>query len=518
MKKCLSLVLVTVLLLCLIPTTAVFAAKEQSISTLDLTVTAPTEGEKPSYDKIDGRGYYSDNGIQGSSTRIFKNGIAWYKSASSYFSPGTTATFEGNKTYTVKINLVPETNYVFSANVSAKINGKTATVETYNDGSILVYANLTSSSNAKTAISKVDLNVVKPVIGKTPTFAKVDTAQYFSEKYGTVSNCSNGVTWTNQGSGVNITISNPFKDGTKYKVSYYLTAKDGYKFTSGTACTINGSKANISVTDSTHAIVSLGDLVPGDGKKEISSLDLSVTAPKDGDKPAYTKIDGTGYYSDNGINGTSTKIYKNGIAWYKSASSYFSPGTTDTFKGGTEYTVKIAISVKDGYKFGKSLTAKINGKTATVETFEDGSINVSAKLTALKKDHKHTDSAWKTDKDNHWKVCTDSACGTITVAKEAHKDSNKDNKCDVCGYEIPKVTTPPADTPSDTTPEEPAPDTSVPTDGKAEDSKTDKSNKDKGDDGDGNDNGYIIWIIVGVVVVAAIGAGVFVFLKKKKEA
>ena len=42
-------------------------------------------------------------------------------------------------------------------------------------------------------------------------------------------------------------------------------------------------------------------------------------------------------------------------------------------------------------------TGIINGKTATVETFDDGSINVSVKLTALSKEHKHTDSDWKTD-------------------------------------------------------------------------------------------------------------------------
>ena len=384
MKKFLSLVLTVIMLLCLMPTTSVFAAKEESITNLTLTVTAPQEGAKPAYDKIDGRGYYSDNGLNGVSTRIYKNGIAWYKSASSYFSPGTTATFEGNKDYIVKINLLAKGNFKFANDVTATVNGKTATVE-YNDvdGSVVVSAVLTSTADTKTAISKVDLNVVKPVVGKTPTFAKVDTTQYFSEKYGTVSNCSNGVTWTNQSNNINITVNNPFKEGAKYTVTYYLTAKDGYKFTTATACTINGSVASILVTDATHAKISLDDLVPGDGKKEITSLDLSVAAPKDGEKPTYTKIEETGFYSDNGLNGTSTKIYKNGIAWYKSASSYISPGTTETFKGGTEYTVKIALIPKNGYKFAKNISAKLNSKTATVETFDDGSINVSVKLTAL---------------------------------------------------------------------------------------------------------------------------------------
>ena len=509
MKKVLSLVLTLIMLLCLIPTTSVFAAKEESLTNLTLTVTSPQEGAKPAYDKIDGRGYYSDNGLNGVSTRIYKNGIAWYKSASSYFSPGTTATFEGNKEYIVKINLLAKGNFEFAKNVTATVNGKTATVEYCEaDGSVVVSAVLISTADTKTAIKKVDLNVVKPIIGKTPTFAKVDTAQYFSEKYGSVSNCSNGVTWTNQGNNINITVSNPFKEGAKYKVTYYLTAKEGYKFTTATACTINGSAASISVTDATHAKVSLGDLVPGDGKKEVSSVSIYVTAPKDGEKPNYTKIDGTGYYSDNGINGISTKIYKNGIAWYKSAYSYISPGTTETFKGGSEYTIKIALTAKDGYKFAKTVTAKINGKTATVEKFDDGSVNVSVKLTALSKEHKHTDSAWKSDSKSHWKNCTDSACGMITVAKEAHKDVNKDNKCDVCGYAIPKSTKP-----SDS--EEPI--TSEPSDSEfkeaVDNTDEDKDSKDKED----GKSSALIWIILGgVVLLAAAGAVVFIVLKKKK--
>ena len=523
MKKFLSLVLTVIMLLCLMPTTSVFAAKEESITNLTLTVTAPQEGAKPAYDKIDGRGYYSDNGLNGVSTRIYKNGIAWYKSASSYFSPGTTATFEGNKDYIVKINLLAKGNFKFANNVTATVNGKTATVEYSDvDGSVVVSAVLTSTADTKTAISKVDLNVVKPVVGKTPTFAKVDTTQYFSEKYGTVSNCSNGVTWTNQSNSINITVNNPFKEGAKYTVTYYLTAKDGYKFTTATACTINGSVASISVTDATHAKISLADLVPGDGKKEVSSVSIYVTAPKEGEKPNYTKIDGTEYYTDNGINGISTKIYKNGIAWYKSASSYISPGTTETFKGGSEYTVKLSLIPKDGYKFAKNVSAKLNGKTATVETFDDGSINISLKLTALSKEHKHTDSDWKTDKDNHWKVCTDTSCGTITVAKEAHKDQNKDNKCDICSYAIPKANDTTTSVPETTKPTESEPPTSNPdnntsSDADMTDSESQESDVNTEQENNEKNSGILIWIILGAVVVLAAGGAVtFIVIKKKK--
>lgn len=545
MKKIVSMMLVIIMLLCMIPTTTVFAAKEEVISQLDLTVPSPKEGEKPAYDKIDGRGYYSDNGLQGTSTRIFKNGIAWFKNSTSYFSPGTTATFEGGKTYTVKINLLPKGNFSFATNISAKINGKNATVETYDDGSILVMTTLTSAvQTPKALISSVDLTVVKPVIGKTPTFAKVDTSKYFSEKYGAVSNCSNGVTWTNQSSGVNLTVNNPFKEGVKYKVTYYLTAKDGYKFSSSTRCTINDTTATLEVKDETHIAVSLSNLVPGDGKKEINSLDLSITAPAEGAKPTYNKIDGTGYYSDNGLNGTSTRIYKNGIAWYKSSTSFISPGTTETFEGGKTYTVKISLLPKDGYKFGKNISVKINGKTATVETFDDGSINVSVTLTATKKDHVHTESTtWQTDLDNHWKICTDKNCGSLVGEKQKHSDSNKDGKCDVCSYKLP------VEVPDDTTTTTNKVDDTTTTTNKADDTtKPDKNptkpttNNDEPADventenltpddttepteninvnnnnNDNDDNKNSVWLIIGAIVILAAGAVVVVVLMKKKK-
>lgn len=509
MKKFLSLVLTLIMLLCLMPTTSVFASTvmKAEIKNIDL----PVIGEKPDFSAELG----SLSGVM----KITK--VEWVEYDADWeWQKEMTAndTFKEGYWYVVYAYLETEPGHNFGDSVTGTINNINAKMDgnaTQANGTKVGFYVSYQAAKQLTVINNVDLTVVKPVIGKTPTFAKVDTKQYVSEKYGTVSNCSNGVTWTNQGSGVNITVSNPFKEGTKYKVTYYLTAKDGYRFDYNTKCTINGVTATLGRIDTTHITVSLSDLVPGDGKKEITALDLSVTAPKDGEKPNYTKIDGTGYYSDNGINGTSTKIYKNGIAWYKSASSYISPGTTETFKGGSEYTIKIALTAKDGYKFAKTVTAKINGKTATVETFDDGSINVSVKLTGLSKEHKHTDSAWKNDKDNHWKICTDTSCGMITVAKEAHKDVNKDNKCDVCSYAIPKstdTTSTPDSTPADK-PTEPS-DSEEPITSEPSDSESKEAVNNTKEDGKSS---ALIWIILGgIVLLAAAGAVVFIVLKKKK--
>ena len=49
----------------------------------------------------------------------------------------------------------------------------------------------------------------------------------------------------------------------------------------------------------------------------------------------------------------------------------------------------------------------------------------------------HTESGWKSDKDNHWKECTVAGCGVIIEnSKAAHKDDNNDGKCDVCEYNV----------------------------------------------------------------------------------
>lgn len=380
MKKVLSMMLVVIMLLCMIPSTAVFAAKGESIDQLALTITAPKEGEKPSYDKLDGRGYYSDNGLQGSSTRIFKNGIAWFKSASSYFSPGTSATFEGNTEYIVKINLLPKGNFEFGSNITTTINGITATVETYDDGSILVVATLTSAKK----------------------------------------------------------------------------------------------------------------------EEEISQLNLSVTAPVDGAKPSFDKIDGVGYYSDNGINGSSTKIYKNGIAWYKSASSYISSGTTETFKGGTDYTVKVALTAKEGYKFAQSVTAKINGKTATVETFDDGSINVSVKFTASSQD-KNTNSKLESNTSAPSDTSGSEQTSNVDSTDADTSDNSSNTDEDVVDTNVD------ADVDADESAD-------------ADESET-ETDEQTDDDNDGAKKKSLLWlwIVICVLVVGAGGTVVFLVLKKKKS-
>ena len=49
--------------------------------------------------------------------------------------------------------------------------------------------------------------------------------------------------------------------------------------------------------------------------------------------------------------------------------------------------------------------------------------------------HIHEFGSWKNDSNYHWKEC---ACGEISE-KNNHVDDNHDEKCDVCGYQLPHV-------------------------------------------------------------------------------
>lgn len=429
MKKCLSIALAVIMLLCLLPTTTALASYVAAVDIKDIDL--PVAGAKP--DLSAELGSLSDvMKITLVEWTEYDEGWEWQRDMTA------NDTFIEGYWYVVYVHVEANLGHSFFNSVTGTINGESTKISgnaVQDNGKKVCFYKSYQATRLLTPITFVELNVVNPVIGKTPTFAKVDTKEYFSEKQGTVSNCTNGVTWTNESSGVNLTVSNPFKANTDYTVSYYLTAKDGYKFTRNTVCSINGYLAVMTPVDHFHIIVSLSNLKAGDGKKEITTLDLSVKAPKEDERPEFTKIDGNGYYSDNGSIGTSSQTYKNGIAWYETETYYLRPDTTDSFVGGKEYTLKIMLTAKDGYKFSETLQAQVNGVSASVEYLEDGSVCVSVKLTATKKEHTHTPSDWRTNQVYHYKACT--TCGDM-LEQDDHSGGkatcSAKGKCSVCGY------------------------------------------------------------------------------------
>ena len=87
----------------------------------------------------------------------------------------------------------------------------------------------------------------------------------------------------------------------------------------------------------------------------------------------------------------------------------------------------------------KSLTFRIK---AYVENDELIDTSKEFTITWTSNEHVHTYGAIPNGKDetNHWKECTDPACPDKAHSKievEAHKDNTADNKCDICGYDLP---------------------------------------------------------------------------------
>lgn len=344
----------------------------------------------------------------------------------------------------------------------------------------------------------------------------------------TEGNWKNGIAWYEKESPTSA--GRAMAVGEKCKPGYYymirisiVTSSTAYYFNtknSGTTvditATVNGKAATSFGTKNSAAFI---DYTYPMCIGTINKLDLAVETPVAGAKPSYSQVKGTGYESNNSRNNAST--YKNGIIWYdEAAKAYIDPTSNTTFKAGQKYTVRIMLSTTKGYKYSSKVNATLNGKTVAANRVDNEFVSIEQTFTVLEKSHTHTNSAWKSDKDNHWKICTDTACGSLTVAKEAHKDANKDKKCDVCSYTLDAVSKDTSSNDKDAnktnTTNENTTDTSVKTDGSAPTEETATADDDITTDDDNDGISPLIWIIVAVVIIAG-GILAFIFIKKSKK-
>lgn len=435
--RILGIVLILAMMLTSIP---FFTASAEVSTSVRVYIDAPKVGKTPDYTAEVSRMSYCT--VANKNTGNYKNGVCWYVvGENSSITPiKSTDKFEAGKTYMVRIELVADDKFSSSGgrlDVDAYVNDNYSyNSDGYDEYEMWVDYYFPMCVEEITSVA-LD-GIVMPTVSKTPTFAKINTTKYESrnnpEK---ITNQTNGVVWTNMSTRVNLSVSNPFKEGTKYMLTYTLYPKAGYSFALDVRATINGQNAIVSHKGS-YIMVALENIVPKSNKQDITSLSLTITAPAAGNKPDFTKITGTGYYSDNG--GNSPANYKNGIMWYNEASSStLKPGTTSTFAEGNKYTVTIVIVAEDTHKFASTVTAKVNGKTATVDRIDDGAVVVKYTFAKLPVPHTHTESGWKTDGTHHWKVCTDASCGVITTPKTAHSGGTATctakAKCSVCGVE-----------------------------------------------------------------------------------
>jgi len=220
-------------------------------------------------------------------------------------------------------------------------------------------------------------------------------------------------------------------------------------------------------------------------KNYVSNVEINnIDAPQMGDSPDYdVSVGGPGFMLRK-INDTYTNY---GVSWYDITEGRYIK-QTEKFKGNHEYQLYIQVVPETGSFFDMtSLVAKVDGKAA--EAFGNESevtlcyiyppckdvshyckpTLVAKKAPTCTQDGKeayylctcgacytkadgtgkisnidtwgvlkatgHKESAWKTDKNYHWKECT--VCDSVLMnLKRMHKDENKDGKCDSCSYSL----------------------------------------------------------------------------------
>ena len=390
------------------------------ISVSDIEI--PKAGNTPDFTgTVDGIGY-----------KILDiNGIEWEKQVFPYTDVQPDEKYEANTAYRILIRIQAEDGYTFNAD-SAAINGEQVHADDFTVAANKTYCELMYYYTVPADITSVNITgVVEPFAGGTAMMTAVssspdyevtdvewkDTTGEYKDYIYNITSFSEGREYT-----VDITLkptgNNSFRPDPDYDIPD-ITAK------------INGRLSGVYSQGGRDKATIFYRFKTGVEKVIVTGL----TEPVAGATPDMTAESTKAGY----------QIYE--VRWYdNSVTPAAKLSETDKFVAGHNYTVQIDLIACDEYFFNveggyQEITATINGKDA-IEYGSDSYVNacIGYKFT-VPAPHTHTPSDWKTDKNQHWKVCTDSTCGEITSAKENHKDANGDEKCDKCSYPMPKPVT-----------------------------------------------------------------------------
>lgn len=350
------------------------------------------------------------------------------------------------------------------------------------------------------------------------TGAGIDTVQWFEST-------------TQSGSGTEVSRGAKFKPGYYYTVTVQLKITHSAYYFKGNGkdvtATFNGKTATVTTLDTAQKI-KVSYTFPM-CLATVSKFEFTLAAPTAGKAPHYPLLTGTGYETNNRGNDGAGR--QNGIWWRNETDGKtLFPDESPKFEAGKKYSANVTVATTTGYRLASSISVKVNGKAVTAERVDNQCFTFKVEFT-VPKAHTHTESSWKTDADGHWKICTDTSCGAVTVSKEAHKDANNDGKCDVCAYSLPKTESskPESSKPESSKPESSDPESSEPEGSLPEDADDDTSapadvdGEDEDDNGNGINKG-IIWIILGVVLALILGGvvvlaivGLIILLTRKKK-
>lgn len=338
-----------------------------------------------------------------------------------WFDSGTQMTgnakFVEGKTYTVQLILIHRQGYEFAVDpnhvlaspgkpftaVTATINGKTATVlpdNTRGDAYSHIAVAVTFTCKPSRQITHVEItDVTEPKTGEEPNYF-VSCGDSTYERYD-ISNVyyAYGVGWLDGQGNLVRRNEDRFLPSTAYTVSVTLKPTGNYVFAADeydrplVTATVNGKEAEVQKATIEAGCITITYRFRKTEPLEVSKVEVNdIDAPEEGEYPDYTMTLGDTTYAP--LSSIDDNATQNSISWFdRTANKYMKVGV-DKFIGGHEYALFIALETTGNYTFkydaktdAYTVTAKINGKTASVDACDENVAEISFDFTCEKKVH-----------------------------------------------------------------------------------------------------------------------------------
>ena len=336
---------------------AAVASADTFVDKVEIIVTAPVAGAKPDFTATPKNGCC-----------IVGDPIDWVDESDGANGRLLEASdvFVAGHVYTVYVPITAQKGETIDAKKTVfTINGKTAKGGVLSD--TWLEAGFTFDAlggQNKTLVEKVDITVAAPAVGDKPSFTYKAAGNGYAV---------DEVTWADYDENRYLNDSDVFKAGHDYVLGIDMSAADGFEFDKDkTVYLLNGQKATVLERDSkpayTRIYINYLDLA---GAKLIEKADITVTAPKAGEKAVFTaKVAGDGVTFQN-------------MAWGDDQEMEFLT-EGDTFKAGRPYSTTVMLKAAEGYAFDESKTAfTINGQKASVFALNESEASVYVSFPAL---------------------------------------------------------------------------------------------------------------------------------------
>lgn len=337
------------------------------IHKVELTTTAPKEGNTPTY-VTRGSTDYSVKNTQWLVSDTGQNGT--------WSMMDNNTKYVAGKYYKVVVNLKATSGCIFNTDmllepdVVATVNGYTATVGLVDvqsaDEFIQVEYNFGYCN--KTMIESVIVeNLVAPVVGETPSYtcAFVGTGYVYDGDYGFIT--KNGITWWDVTGGGKASMwdNSVFVAGHSYMVEIVTRVEDGFNFANAVFATVNGD-GNVTTDVSTGGIWCTITYTFTCQPKTIKSVAVTgLDRPANDVHPDFSALTDSEYYTVDRI------------VWYDYENDMNEMTVEDTFVAGNTYYVIVTVvpTKENGSNKCQFVTGKTKATLNGIEVVKKGGWN-----------------------------------------------------------------------------------------------------------------------------------------------